>query len=123
MRIRTITICAVTSVLLSAVGAVVLAPATAVDNGPTETWDERVASLNCEDWQVPGWLDADGLPTSCVNNEAIPGSHKGEPPAEPPVETAEPAPVETVEPEPIPEVEVPAPVVEAPEEENGGCVG
>jgi len=52
-------------------------------DAPTETWDERVASLNCEDWQIPGWLGDDGLPTSCVNNEAVPGANKGEPPATP----------------------------------------
>jgi len=39
--------------------------------------------LHCESWQVPGWLNGHGDPTSCVNNEAVPGSHKGEPPATP----------------------------------------
>lgn len=73
---------------------------------PVETWDERVASLGCEAWQVPGWLGDDGLPTSCVNNEAVPGSHKGEPPASP----ASPA----EEPEVTPAEEAPAPPAPAP---------
>lgn len=41
---------------------------------------------DCGPDKLPGWLNEEGLPTSCVSNEALPGP--------PPHFTAEPAPVE-----------------------------
>lgn len=91
---------------------------TPTPTAPTETFEQRAASLNCEAWQVPGWLGEDGLPTSCVNNEAVPGSHKGEPPAAAtPTKTPEPAP----EPAPAPAETTTPPAPEAPATEKNGC--
>ena len=60
----------------------------------------------CEPGTVPGWLDSDGLPTSCIGDLPNPGDGV--------TFTAEPAPVEPAPAEPAP-VE-PAPVEPAPAE-------
>lgn len=48
--------------------------------------------VECESWQVPGWLDEQGNPTSCVDNAPCPEARKGLPcPADiPGVETVTP---------------------------------
>lgn len=65
--------------------------------------------LSCEPGTVPGWLNEEGLPTSCVGDLPNPGDL--------PEFVAEPAPVEPApapEADPAPEVEAPAaPAVEA----------
>jgi len=112
MNIKNIIICTSVSVALAFAGSIALAPAIATDGqhtpnpaSVTDPTEEPYTApvLHCEAWQVPGWLNGHGDPTSCVNNEAVPGSHKGEPPATP---------------EPDPTVEAPAPVPDEPEAET-----
>lgn len=68
----------------------------------------------CPEGYVPGWLNADGLPTSCVGDAAVPG----EPILMPPIATHEPfPPALPLDPLPVaPEVGVPVAVVPAPRE-------
>lgn len=64
--------------------------------------------LNCESWEVPGWLNEEGDPTSCVDNAPCPEVREGLPcpadiPAEGPVVEG-----------PVIEEPVATPVVETP---------
>lgn len=70
--------------------------------------------LDCETWQLPGWLDEQGNPTGCVDNAPCPEAREGLPcpadipvvepvapvvtPVEAPVTPVEPAVVEQVTP-------------------------
>lgn len=134
------TVLAAALVASAAVAFAVAAPHTAVSDVPEPTtsttpydgWDERVAELACESWQVPGWLGEDGLPTSCVSNEANPGDHKAGLPVEgitdDPLLHEAPAPVDVVIDDPLLK-ETPAPVevvtdpapTSIPAPEKNGC--
>lgn len=89
----------------SAFGAASTAAATETYTPPT---------LDCETWQVPGWLNEHGDPTGCVDNAPCPEARKGLPcPADLPIAdpTTTPvavAPVPYVPAEPVADVTGPA---------------
>ena len=81
-------------------------PTTAPAPAPAETWDERVATLNCDTNHLPGWLDESGLPSGCVENWPCVEAMSGLPcPGDVPAAVVEP-----VEPAPVPVQAPPAPV-------------
>lgn len=121
MKIRTIVICAVVTAMLGGAGAIALAPSAA----------EEPVALECESWEVPGWLNDAGEPTGCVDNAPCPEAREGLPCliAGVPVVVEGPGFVQSIESPPvvvddsliIKEVEAPPVVAPAPTEESGEC--
>lgn len=98
MKFRTIVLSTIATVLLAGCGVVALPPA-AADEAP---------ALNCESWEVPGWLGEDGLPTGCVDNAPCPEVREGLPC---PADVVTPPPVvEAPKPVPVPHARAPMPV-------------
>lgn len=63
--------------------------------------------LNCESWEVPGWLNEEGDPTSCVDNAPCPEVREGLPcPADIPTPVEEPVVVPVDEPVDIPKTPI-----------------
>lgn len=67
--------------------------------------------LNCESWEVPGWLNEHGDPSSCVDNAPCPEVREGLPcPADIPAPVEEPVVVPVDEPVDVAEAPVKEPV-------------
>jgi hypothetical protein len=116
--VRNLSITAAGLVAVAAIAFALVGPH-AAKSEPAESWVDRVAALNCAAGEVPGWLDEDGLPTSCVSNNPCPEVEAGQPcPGDIP---AEPVPAPAPQPKSAP---IPAPVSTAqpaPAKPESGC--